>query len=105
MKKIIPLLFTAVAVGCASSELPRNTPVEAVKDTTTVEAKYAANELGAREVAEVRFAHGSNRLDAKSAKKIRQALQSASKLGTAKPWRCATASACSTPRSSARSKK
>lgn len=72
--------LTALA-SCSSSPTPRNVPVTQQKDTRTVEAKYSASELGAQEVAEIKFPKGSTRISAADMRKINAALAKAQAAG------------------------
>jgi hypothetical protein len=74
-------LFSTLLFACSTSPTPRNVPVTESKDTRTVEAKYAASDLGAQEVAEVHFARGSNRISKSELKKLNAALAKAQTSG------------------------
>jgi hypothetical protein len=74
-------LAFAFTFGCSSSPIPRNVPVTEKKDVGTVEAKYAASELGAQQVAELRFPRGSAKLKLKELKRLDAALSKARKEG------------------------
>ncbi len=75
------ITLSLVLAGCSSSPTPRNVPVTESKDTRTVEAKYAASEIGAQEVAEVHFARGSTQISASEMKKLNAALAKAQAAG------------------------
>lgn len=80
-RSLITLILITFA-ACSASKLPRNTPPEvAAADASTVEAKYAASDLGAHELAEIRFTKGSYRLDEKSRKRIDDLIEKASQSG------------------------
>lgn len=80
MKTLLPLIAIALA-GCSTSPTPRNTPVSENKNVQTVEAKYAASELGAQEVAEIRFPRGSTELKGSELRKINTAIAKAQSTG------------------------
>ncbi|MGE3260963.1 MAG: hypothetical protein AB7K68_04205 [Bacteriovoracia bacterium] len=85
MKKLL-LALTAIAhaslvSACSTSPTPRNMPVTENKDIRTVEAKYAASELGAQEVAEIRFPKNSTRIRKAELRKLNAALVKAQAAG------------------------
>ena len=78
MRKLIPL--TLLLSACAAAELPRNVP-PGEQDPATVEAKFAASEEGAAEVAEFRFRRGSAGLSPEAQRRIARAVARARAAG------------------------
>lgn len=69
--------------SCSSAELPKNVPA-GERDPVTVEAKFAANEVGASEIAEFRFAKGSAALSGEALERINHSFAKAGPLAEVK---------------------
>ena len=81
MRYLYLLPFTLFA--CSSAELPKNVPA-GERDPVTVEARFAGSEVGAREIAEFRFAKGSAALSPEALERIENAFAKAGKLSEVK---------------------
>lgn len=78
---ILPMLVLTMQACSTGPETKASTlPIQENK-SKSMESKYVANEIGAQQVAEVRFRKGSHTLDKKELEKIRKAMRDAAQTG------------------------
>src|SRR5688500_15259208 len=78
---VVPLLiYTLTACSSGPETKASSLPIQENK-SKTMETKYVANELGAQEVAEVKFKRGSHSIEKKELEKIQKALRDAQRIG------------------------